>query len=554
MRKILMDDYRAYACGEDFTPAVNRALEDAGRGDVELVFSRGTYRFYPGRAASHFCAVSNNSTGDRQVLFPLVGTHNLTVDGGGSDFLFYGELSPFVCDGASHICLKNFSVDYPYPFHTEGRVTAVGEGYYDLEIDTEQFPYRVEAGELKPYRPFWDRHPGESVLLTEFDPVTGGMAYGHPYVVRRMGKQADGETIAVEELAPGRVRVQGGEQTPPCPGNVMTFLNSGRNACVVFLNRSEDITVENVRMYHCSGMGVIAQMSRDITLNQVRAVVRPGSGRMVSLASDATHFVHCGGVIRLEDCVFESMLDDAGNFHGVYTPAEEAVEPNLLKIRYPHGRIDCYLPGDRVQLTDMRRMQSVWEGVIREVRDLDRQYTLLRFDIPLPPVEGLAATNLTRQPDQVIITGCRTGKNRPRGFLLTCRGRVRVEKNVFYNSDCGIEMAGDANDWYESGPVEDVLIRDNTFQDCGYAWGCPAIHINPAIPLGDAPYHGKVVITDNRFVTFNRWLLAAHHVANITFTDNTFTSTGTYRPLTDRLHVELRDCSGRVEVPGAKIY
>ena len=116
MRKILMEDYRTYACGEDFTPAVNRALEDVGPGGAELIFSRGIYRFYPERAAIRFCAVSNNSAGDRQVVFPLVGTRNLTIDGGGSEFLFYGELSPFVCDGASNICLKNFSVDYPYPF------------------------------------------------------------------------------------------------------------------------------------------------------------------------------------------------------------------------------------------------------------------------------------------------------------------------------------------------------------------------------------------------------------------------------------------------------
>lgn len=42
----------------------------------------------------------------------------------------------------------------------------------------------------------------------------------------------------------------------------------------------------------------------------------------------------------------------------------------------------------------------------------------------------------------------------------------------------GIHIAGDCNSWYESGPVEDVLIRGNRFINTAYTGG-PAISVSP---------------------------------------------------------------------------
>ena len=84
------------------------------------------------------------------------------------------------------------------------------------------------------------------------------------------------------------------------------------------------VEIRNVNLYHCGGMGVIAQRSRDIELRKLVIVPSPGKGRMISITADATHYVNCGGYIRMIDCVFENQKDDATNIHGMSKPMPAA--------------------------------------------------------------------------------------------------------------------------------------------------------------------------------------------------------------------------------------
>ena len=40
--------------------------------------------------------ISNNRHGLKRVPFPIIGKKNITFDGGGSNFIFHGEIMPFV--------------------------------------------------------------------------------------------------------------------------------------------------------------------------------------------------------------------------------------------------------------------------------------------------------------------------------------------------------------------------------------------------------------------------------------------------------------------------
>ena len=44
---------------------------------------------------------------------------------------------------------------------------------------------------------------------------------------------------------------------------------------------------------------------------------------MISITADATHYVNCGGYIRMIDCTFENQKDDATNIHGLYMAVEK---------------------------------------------------------------------------------------------------------------------------------------------------------------------------------------------------------------------------------------
>ena len=81
--------------------------------------------------------------------------------------------------------------------------------------------------------------------------------------------------------------------------------------------------------------------------------------------------------------------------------------------------------------------------------------------------------------------------------------------------------------WYESGPVNDVLIENNSFIECAFNGG-PAgavIALNPSNRIVDAnrPVHRNVRIIGNRFRTFGNPLLFAKSTQGLTFRDNTVT-------------------------------
>lgn len=113
-------------------------------------------------------------------------------------------------------------------------------------------------------------------------------------------------------------------------------------------------------------------------------------------------------------------------------------------------------------------------------------------------------------------------------FFMTTPRKVVIADNTYYKTGMSaILIEGDAEGWYESGPVNDVLIENNSFIECAFNGG-PAgavIALNPSNRIVDAnrPVHRNVRIIGNRFRTFGNPLLFAKSTQGLTFRDNTVT-------------------------------
>ena len=57
---------------------------------------------------------------------------------------------------------------------------------------------------------------------------------------------------------------------------------------------------------------------------------------MITISADATHFVDRKGTVILEDCVFESMLDDAVNIHGTYMQMKRILSDREFAASFGH--------------------------------------------------------------------------------------------------------------------------------------------------------------------------------------------------------------------------
>lgn len=141
------------------------------------------------------------------------------------------------------------------------------------------------------------------------------------------------------------------------------------------------------------------------------------------------------------------------------------------------------------------------------------------LDRPLPDAvvaEGWAAENVTYTAD-VRIAGNVFAGIPTRGVLLTTRGRCVVEANTFDDMGmAGLFVSGDANEWYESGPVRDLTVRDNAF----LGLTAPAVLVEPTNTVTDGPVHRGITVERNRFVGCATPFVSAKGVAGLTVVAN----------------------------------
>ena len=161
---------------KDITPIVLEALQQADFKDAILVFPKGTYHFYPERAIGKYHAVTNHDNSYKYFAFPLIGCTNIEIDGGGSDFIFHGVMTPFLVENSMGIKLKNFSIDWKEPFYLQAEVLESNalEQYVDIAVNpmtkTEFEGNRLGFVTNGLSLPFL----GESMV---FDPKTNAVAY-----------------------------------------------------------------------------------------------------------------------------------------------------------------------------------------------------------------------------------------------------------------------------------------------------------------------------------------------------------------------------------------
>ena len=384
----------------------------------------------------------------------------------------------------------------------------------------EAYPYRLEGDQIVFTGENSDVYPLHHAL--EFDPKRRETAF------RAADVWGLEHRHRAQDLGERRVRLFCHFSTPPTPGNVLALTSGSRLCPGIFIAESQDIVLEDIQLHHTGGMGVIAQRSRDLRLTRIQVTPPPGSGRVVSLTADATHFVNCAGHILMEDCLFENQMDDPTNVHGVYARVAERVSAREVEVQVVHPQQSGFVlaaPGEEVEFISNDTLAALGTAVVQEVARLNADYSRLTFAETLPDGVGVgsAAQNLTWSAD-LTIRGCTARGNRARGFLLSTPGKVLVENNHLHVPGAAILIEGDANYWFEAGAVRDITIRNNRFDNCLYGpWGSAVIQISPGVTpehRGEPRFHRNITVENNRFEVFDPRLLNAHSVDGLIFRHN----------------------------------
>ena len=184
-----------------------------------------------------------------------------------------------------------------------------------------------------------------------------------------------------------------------------------------------------------------------------------------------------------------------------------------------------------------------------------------RFENPLPEAMevGDALENLSWTPDAHIKDN-RFMSCRARGILVSTPGKVLIEGNHFESSGSAILIAGDANNWYESGAVKDVCIRNNVFAapclTSLYQFSEAVISIYPEIPdleAGKEKFHRNIRILDNIFHLYDYPVLYAKSVDGLEFKGNELIRSHRFEPFHPRKYgFSLLSCRN-VDISGNSI-
>lgn len=539
--------------GKDALPAVQRAIEACRQqGAGKLVFPPGRYDFHPASAQDiDYFASNTTDNNPKHCAMVFREFKGLTVEGNGSEWIFHGKMQPVTVERCQDFTLRGVTIDFKVPFVAEAKILEVSAEAIDIRISPES-PFVLENGKLVFTGENWRSGVWSLMELTPDGmvvPTTWDLPLGNNWNGYR-----------AEALSENRVRLHHSFQRLPEVGNTLVLRHSPRDHMAVFLLRSKNVLIEDVTIHTAPGLAFLAQYCDTVTLQQIQVVPNEEHGRLTSAHADGLQVSGCKGQILLENSRFQGQMDDPVNVHGTNVRVEEILDASRLRCRFMHGMSTGMIwgeTGDSVSFLDRATLLSRGTGTIKAFTRIDRDQFEVAFENPIP--EGLvvqdALENLTWSPD-VEIRNCDFGYNRARGLLISTPGRVRILNNEFRSSGSAILIAGDANQWFESGAVADVLIQGNLFHpECltsPYQFCEGIISIRPEIPEADPrqPIHRNIRIVGNTFHRFHAPVLHAFSVEGLTFSDNTIHHNDDFTPWHHRKELLSFDACRSVTVSG----
>jgi len=386
---------------------------------VILRFPEGRYEFHEKGAAVREYYISNHDqTNPKKVGIALEDMKNLTLDGQGSEFVFHGRMLPVSLLRSENCLLKNFSIDFENPHIAQVKIV---ENDPQDGIVFEPAPwvdYRIAKDSIfEAYGEGWTMRHSWGIA---FDGDTKHLVYNTSDI--------GCPTKGASEVAPRRIHAPGWKDARLVPGTVVAMRGWGRPTPGIFLSHDVNTTIENVKVHYAEGMGLLAQLCENITLEKFGVCLKGDADpRYFTTQADATHFSGCKGKIVSCNGLYEGMMDDAINVHGTYLKVVKRVDDRTLVGRYMHGQswgFEWGCPGDEVQFIRSNTMELVGkQNKIISIRPYDKEQTegarefLITFQEPVDQVineqSGFGIENLTWTPE-VLFSGNVIRNNRDR--------------------------------------------------------------------------------------------------------------------------------------------
>ncbi|MCC8145332.1 MAG: right-handed parallel beta-helix repeat-containing protein [Bacteroidales bacterium] len=517
-----------------FAEALKRLEADVSKNEKTYIkLSPGRYDFYPEKATEKELYISNHDQDNPKsigILFENM--QNVIFDAQGSELIFHGRMLPVTFINSKNSTLKNFSIDFENPHISQVKILENDTINHSIIYQVAPWvEYEIRDSTFIAKGLGWEHTPRHGIAFEENTKrlvyQTSDIYVGSKHVV---------------ELEPRIIKAYHWDNKKLIPGTVVVMRSYHRPTPSIFVSHNENTILENIKIHYAEGMGLLAQMSENITLDHFSVCLRgEDDPRYFTTQADATHFSGCKGTIISKNGTYEGMMDDAINVHGTYLKIMKRIDDHTLEAHYMHGQsygFEWGRTGDTTQFIKAATMEITGEkNVIQSIKAVDKpdyhgaKIFHIAFAEPLDTLVNengsFGIENLEWTPE-VIFTDNVIRNNRARGSLFSTPKKTRVENNLFdHTSGTAILLCGDCNGWYETGACCDVIIRNNTFINSltnMFQFTNAIISIYPEIPDLNHQhryFHSNILIENNTFETFDTPIVYAKSVDGIIFRNNT---------------------------------
>ena len=543
----------------DAFEAARKATEN-GAASVTVSFPKGEYHVYKDYAQKREYHTSNTNSTDHPIKpigILIENQKDFTMEGNGSLFMIHGNMMALAVVKSENVTLHDFSWDFAVPTVSEMNVVGMGNDgspYTDFYIPA-CFPYEISGNTLvwhsekSPYtgQYYWTErgiHNAYSVVAYQPEEEMSRAYFTNqgPFQNATRIEQLENNTVRIYYSSRPAMQKQ---------GMIFELCSSAhRETAGAFFWESTDVVADSINVHFMHGFGWLTQMCTNVYYRNCNFMPREGTGKHTVSYADAIHASGAAGDFVIENCNFANSHDDPINMHGTFTRVERRIDDYTLQLNYIHaqqGGFPQFHVGDKVVFytrdlltsTDNETEYTVSEVVSNPGENGNNLKTMVvKFAEKLP--ENLSdrissqpryvCENVTFAP-KVTIRG-NTFKNvTTRGILCTTKNPVLIEDNTFLNmSMATIYLSNDSDEWYESGPIRDMTIRNNEFyiKSIGRtSWEyAPAIYIHPVTKGGGLPdpneaIHKNITIEGNTFNMDLDCVVKAESVENLTIKDNT---------------------------------
>ncbi len=488
--------------GEDVTNPLQKALTELENveGEKTLVLEKGEYHIYYNKVCSKNLFITN-TVGDRQwrrgtvphknkIGIWLENQKDLTIDGNGCEFVIHGQMTNIGVVNCKNVTLKNFSIRVENPDMHELKVIDVGKTHIDFEIDKESRYNRRGAIHYFVGEDYQHKFKRE-----RYGWWYGFIAAGDDNKIVRRGNPLL-RTWLIKDIEPHKIRARYIIKAPSFKvGDRFYIFEHLRRYNGIFVDRSIDVTLDNVNQHFNYGLAYVAQDCENLAINNCKFAPRSDSSKLMISAADFVHICSCRGKVDIKDSEFVGAGDDMLNVHGIHFIISN-IKEDCIEVRFRHHQTHGFNPlrvGDEIAFVDVSSLLERGKAKIVESKLVNETTIRLKLDDMSNAVSGDAIENRSAVPD-VNFQHNYMSRIITRGVLMTSGGKVKIVDNNFDNTSMhSILISDDAKYWYESGPVNDVEIARNRFGKVeGYN-----VQVMPENTVHNAPVHNNISIHDN---------------------------------------------------------